>query len=621
MSVIFMASLKGSALLLVAWMSTRALRRGSAAARHLIWASALGGMLLTPLLSGIVPAVHMPALPRLSISAAPPATAVSTAPLAEQTSAPRNGQQPTTARSVADPTLQSSAPDSTRRPIDLARFFPVLWALGAALLFLRLAVGTIRVFSWSRRARPVDDGGWLSLVQRLAGRLHIGRPVILLRSERACVPMTWGVVYPTVLLPIDADEWTDERRTIVLLHELAHVKRLDAFTQLVAHVATGLFWFNPLVWLAARQMRREREHACDDFVLEGGARASDYAQDLLQIARSLGSSSAPAAAALAMARRGEFEGRLLAILDPHANRRNVSRARLAVATLAVVVLALPLAALAPAEPLQASPIESPVRARQAVRPPDALPATPVIPSAEKNLSSLETDTGFVVAVVPRDDVIVPAPLARLQQQTPPDRETLISVARAASKMTSDYEKAELLIVIAKYYVRDDELRTIYLDAVSSMTSDYERSRTLTPLLLKDSLPLNAVAQVVKIAAKMTSDNERAALIVTVATDNPDLTPAMRTALISATTSMSSDYDRGRALQAIAKRGGLSTGDVIGLINSAGGMTSSYAIANALVDVASRFPLSDPAVRKAYFKASESITSPSDYRRALAGVLK
>src|SRR4051812_48783493 len=161
--------------------------------------------------------------------------------------------------------------------------------------------------------------------------------------------MTWGIVYPTVLLPIDADEWNDERRSIVLLHELAHVKRFDAFTQLIAQVATGVFWFNPFVWLAAREMRKEREHACDDFVLQGGARASDYANDLLQIARSLGRSSAPAAASLAMARRSEIEGRLLAILDPKTDRRSVSRARLAAATVGVVLLSLPLAALTPAQ--------------------------------------------------------------------------------------------------------------------------------------------------------------------------------------------------------------------------------------------------------------------------------
>src|SRR3569832_1643901 len=176
--------------------------------------------------------------------------------------------------------------------------------------------------------------------------MQIGRPVTLLQSTRACVPMTWGIVYPRILLPVDADSWLSGRRTVVLLHELAHIKRLDTLTQLLAQLSTALFWFNPAVWLVAREMRREREHACDDFVLDAGARASDYAHSLLQIARPL-VSGAPAAAALAMARRSELEGRLLANLDPRIDRRPASRLRTAAASVALVALAVPIAAVSP----------------------------------------------------------------------------------------------------------------------------------------------------------------------------------------------------------------------------------------------------------------------------------
>jgi beta-lactamase regulating signal transducer with metallopeptidase domain len=124
---------------------------------------------------------------------------------------------------------------------------------GVALLVTRASVPCASAFHVGRRARAVHDAGWLSLVQRLANGMGIARPVTLLRSDRACVPMTWGVVYPRVLLPADADAWTADRRTIVLLHELAHVKRLDAFTQFVAQVSVAAFWFNPIVWFAARR--------------------------------------------------------------------------------------------------------------------------------------------------------------------------------------------------------------------------------------------------------------------------------------------------------------------------------------------------------------------------------
>jgi len=112
------------------------------------------------------------------------------------------------------------------------------------------------------------------------------------------------------------------------LHEMAHIRRLDALIQLLAQVAVAVFWFNPLMWWAAQRMRMECEHACDDYVLRSGIRASRYAEDLLTIVRRMKASerSRPGAlAALAMGNSSEFEGRLMAILDPDSSRRPIAR--------------------------------------------------------------------------------------------------------------------------------------------------------------------------------------------------------------------------------------------------------------------------------------------------------
>jgi hypothetical protein len=96
--------------------------------------------------------------------------------------------------------------------------------------------------------------------------------------------MTWGTRRPVVLLPAEATNWPEPLLASVLLHEFAHVRRRDVASQAVAWLAVSLFWFNPLVWWAAAQMRMEAEGACDDFVIRCGTLPTTYANDLLKIA-------------------------------------------------------------------------------------------------------------------------------------------------------------------------------------------------------------------------------------------------------------------------------------------------------------------------------------------------
>ena len=138
-----------------------------------------------------------------------------------------------------------------------------------------------------------------------------------------------------MLLPDEAHDWPLERRRSVLLHEMAHVARWNE-RRVVAEVVLAINWFNPLVWVAVARLRVEREHACDDVVLARGTRASDYASDLLNLARTLRPAADPSFASLPMARESELEGRLVAILDP---RRRRGSARLRVRVLSAVLAA------------------------------------------------------------------------------------------------------------------------------------------------------------------------------------------------------------------------------------------------------------------------------------------
>ena len=333
--------------------------------------------------------------------------------------------------------------------------------------------------------------------------------------------MTWGVVYPTVLLPADADHWTPERQTIVLLHELAHVKRHDALTQLFARVVASIFWFNPLVWLAARKMRVEREHACDDFVLTGGARATDYAYDLLQIARSLGGGSKfHRLAVTAMARHSELGKDVCSRFSiPHTNHElRVARPDFAGDHWRRRARASPCGVYAGADHVQASASDCvpdlvvPRVPRQRCLAWSRRPCA--IGKQRRSHGQPPDGAARVISRTLPSRGLRPRLLTPCKADAPPDRETLVAVAKSAAKMTSDYEKAELLITIAKYYTRRMP-SCVRRTSMSwrSITSDVDPTGRSRPLMLSEDLSPNAMARVVKIASLMGSDNSDAAQLI------------------------------------------------------------------------------------------------------------
>src|SRR4051812_26876098 len=372
--VLFDVALKGALLVAVAAVAAYALRKRSAASRHAAWTAAVVGHLAIPALILVLPAWKLPLLPATPwmgteapvtsavVTLEPnhgPATSIpaKSSVASDKNLTPLPTVPPSKSGATATPSIVMTPVAPSNRPAPIA-ILAAIWFAGAIFVLLRLAIGTWRVNQLAREGSRVEDGVWLSLTQRLANRLGVTRPLTLLRGERLAVPVTWGIVYPAVLLPEDADEWTEERRRFVLVHEMAHVKRFDALTQLLAQFAVAVFWFDPLVWFAGHQMRVEREHACDDYVLRDGTAPSLYAGELLEMVRSIGTPThdraAPAFAALAMARRSEFEGRMLAILDPRLDRHTLQRRGTFMTASILALLLLPLAALRPFEQPAAS---------------------------------------------------------------------------------------------------------------------------------------------------------------------------------------------------------------------------------------------------------------------------
>jgi beta-lactamase regulating signal transducer with metallopeptidase domain len=212
-----------------------------------------------------------------------------------------------------------------------------LWALGAGLFLTRQAYGFVAIHNLLRATRAVPGREWRRLLAECQESLGLTGKIRLRMAGSEFIPSATGLLRRTVLLPDEAVGWTEEQRRLVLLHELAHFRRADLWTDALGRLACALHWFNPFAWLLHRQLAVEREYACDALVVERGAQPRDYAMVLWQMATASRRRPVSAAAYLAMAspRIGKLEQRVRRILD---SRRQVGRwLRVADATLCTLL--------------------------------------------------------------------------------------------------------------------------------------------------------------------------------------------------------------------------------------------------------------------------------------------
>jgi beta-lactamase regulating signal transducer with metallopeptidase domain len=221
------AVVKATIILAAAAASTLILQRASASLRHFVWTLALMAAIVAPALSTVLPRWQVPVVTLTSpapiaIAASTDATAVPTPPLPRRTERAR--AVPAHTNSETTPVVVAAAP-SARSDVSWSAVVLGLWALGVIVIVGRLALGILAVLWMSRRTERISEAPWLPLARELEEELGLVRRVKFLRSTRATMPMAWGVLTPAVLMPADADSWPLDRLRIVLLHELAHVKR------------------------------------------------------------------------------------------------------------------------------------------------------------------------------------------------------------------------------------------------------------------------------------------------------------------------------------------------------------------------------------------------------------
>lgn len=483
-----------------AGLAARVLHRAPSQARHLLWTLALTGVLLLPLAGWLAPTWTLRVLP-------PATPLLDDRRLAHSPSpSPREGeladarwtsQEPQGAPRGDEPGERRLAP-APSPPLTLDRWLLALWLTGIALVLLRALVDRAQTWYLDDRASEVE--GERAVVFALqVERLGIRRAVRLVEVDDAALPMTWGILRPTVALPVSSRWWTGARLEAVLLHELAHVRRHDAFTQLLAQIVCAVYWVHPFVWWAARRMRVLREYACDDEVLSHGVRPSSYAEELIGIVKGLRVEPPQSGATLAMAHRSELKERIVALLDPHVPHAPLGRRRQLTLGAAVLGLIFTLAVVRPAV-AEPPPADLPLDAA-AVPPAPPAPTTP--PSA-------------VAAPRPPTPPRPPAAVSATHEEScrddataDGDREARRQLDALARRPAAGQELAEALVELAD----DEELelertRRLYLAQVARVPDEPARAEALSALLRGAPTTAETARGILALAERFTADGPR-----------------------------------------------------------------------------------------------------------------
>ena len=201
-------------------------------------------------------------------------------------------------------------------PSSWALYFLIGWATIALVSLIRVTTGLWQIRQLKRTAVPVDNGDIHTVVRQTEERFPSGRRIEVRVSDSVRVPTAIGFFRPMVLIPGWAmNELGGEELKAVVLHELAHLRRWDDWSNLVQKILGAVLFFHPAVWWIGSRLSLEREMACDDLVLDVTDSPRAYAQCLVAMAEKSFLRRGLALAQAAVGRMRQTSLRVAQILD------------------------------------------------------------------------------------------------------------------------------------------------------------------------------------------------------------------------------------------------------------------------------------------------------------------
>lgn len=270
---------------IVAWAVIRFLPQCNAATRYGIWLAALVAALALDPLPGhpwIVPSAASAAnrgasIHRAALTASDARAAANGVPLAAGV---RDG------KAAAAPIMPTSPAPTPLLTVngDWALAIFLAWYLIATALIARLIVGHIRLQRIKDCGSPLGAAYQSRLAQWLRQSTGSRVPRLLVSSDIA-IPVAIGLFHPAIVVPADlVGKLSEAEFDQIGMHELAHVRRFDDWTNLLQKIAEALLFFSPAIYFIGRQLSIEREVACDDWVVAATGGARPYANCLTHLA-------------------------------------------------------------------------------------------------------------------------------------------------------------------------------------------------------------------------------------------------------------------------------------------------------------------------------------------------
>lgn len=602
------------------------MRRTNATTRYIVWFVTLLALSLTPFYSGLSSRIEAGFKNSASVSAER-TRALSQLnqpndPLSVNSSFENTGHSSIelSGQSFRDEARERASEAGTATPSKTSRAAsPVMLNLSSGrwtelLLLAWLLIVGVKLFQVQRsylylrhlkRACVPATPKHRMLLRELLTTCNIRRKVRVCYSSLISMPMVVGFTNPTIMFPKAlAEMLSDSEFEQVLLHELAHVRRWDDWTNMGQKIIEAIFFFHPAVLWIGRRLNLEREIACDDWVVTNTKEGCRYATCLTKLVEFTITSRRPSLAPHAASGRGQIARRIELLLEaqrnasPYPSKRKLATT-LGLVTLAIVLFQKSLPVIALTAPHASASGQTAQKSTSNVEPEGQAESQRThetrgvaaagirLEDRSENFATTTTAQGLEAATSDRQsvarlinagyeaahDALPPGQMVKVQSEMAASfvqarlpepsaggqrvETSAVEMVREAASVTPDAEKAKLLIEVAQRHSDEQTLPQGFFEATRTINSSQHKGQVLTAVVWKRTTISNKLLlQSLSVAAEINADSDKAAFLVSAADVCPD-NEAMLSAFIRTISTIRSAVEKERALSAILKRENLS----------------------------------------------------------------